>query len=47
MKAKYSLKDDISENARNMIKGLLNRNPNTRFSPSDVLSHPWMQEIPE
>lgn len=28
MKAKYSLKDDISESARDMIKGLLNRNPN-------------------
>jgi serine/threonine protein kinase len=28
MKGKFTLKDDISENARSLLKGLLNRNPN-------------------
>jgi len=46
MKQKYTLKDDISEEARNMLKGLLDWDPNKRFTTSDVLSHPWMQGIP-
>jgi len=33
MKAKYVLKDDISEEARNLIKGLLNRDPKQRLNP--------------
>jgi serum/glucocorticoid-regulated kinase 2 len=45
MKAKYSLKDDISEEARSMLKGLLDRNPNTRLTPGDAMTHPWMEGI--
>ena len=46
MKSKYTLKDDVSEEARSLLKGLLNRDPLKRLSTAEVLSHPWMQNIP-
>lgn len=45
MKAKYTLKDDISEDARDLLKGLLERDPTKRISIPNVLSHKWMQNI--
>lgn len=47
LKAKYTLKDDISEEARSLVKCLLERDPTKRFTVCDVLDHPWMQEIDE
>ena len=47
LKAKYTLKDDISEEARSLVKCLLERDPTKRFNVSEVLDHPWMQEIDE
>lgn len=47
MKAKYTLKDDISEESRDLLKNLLERDPNVRYSVSDVMAHPWMQGIPD
>lgn len=45
MKAKYTLKDDISEEARDLLKHLLERDPNVRYSCVDIMAHPWMQGI--
>ena len=47
MDAKYVLKDDISALARNLISGLLDADPNTRFGVGDILSHPWFNDCPE
>lgn len=47
MKAKYTLKDDISEEARDLLKNLLERDPNMRYTVADIMAHPWMQEIEE
>lgn len=45
MKAKYTLKDDISEEARDLLKNLLERDPKLRYTVMDIMAHPWMQEI--
>ena len=45
MKGKYSLKEDISESARSMLKGLLERDPSMRLTSAEVLAHPWMTNI--
>ena len=45
MKGKYTLKDDISESSRDLLKNLLQRDPNQRMSIPDILNHPWMQGI--
>lgn len=47
MKAKYTLKDDISEEARDLLKNLLERDPNIRYTVADIMAHPWMQEVEE
>jgi serine/threonine protein kinase len=47
MKAKYTLKDDISEESRDLLKHLLDRDPNQRYTVIDVMAHPWMQGIEE
>ena len=47
MQAKYTLKDEISKEAKNLIHGLLNTDPQKRLSVSQVLKHPWLQNIDE
>jgi serine/threonine protein kinase len=47
MKAKYTLKDDISEEARDLLKNLLERDPNIRYTVADIMAHPWMQGVEE
>ena len=42
-KAKYTLKDDISEEARELIKGLLERDPLERLTVEQILDHPWLK----
>ena len=46
MKAKYTLKDDISEDSRDLLKGILERDPSKRLTISQILSHPWLQDAP-
>lgn len=45
MKAKYTLKDDITEEARDLLKNLLERDPRKRFAVTDIMAHTWMQGI--
>mmetsp|Transcript_1081 Transcript_1081/g.1061 ORF Transcript_1081/g.1061 Transcript_1081/m.1061 type:complete len:132 (-) Transcript_1081:165-560(-) len=45
MKAKYTLKDDISEESRDLLKNLLQRDPQLRLTIPEILAHPWMQGI--
>eukprot|EP00826_Nyctotherus_ovalis_P045050 TRINITY_DN4930_c0_g1_i10.p1 TRINITY_DN4930_c0_g1~~TRINITY_DN4930_c0_g1_i10.p1 ORF type:complete len:487 (-),score=150.53 TRINITY_DN4930_c0_g1_i10:288-1748(-) len=43
LKGKYSLKEDISEDARDLIKNLLEKDPRRRFSIPEILAHRWMR----
>lgn len=42
MKAKYSLKEDISEDSRNLLRGLLEKDPAKRLNISQILGHTWL-----
>jgi len=37
MQAKYTMKDEISEPAKNLIRGLLSTNPDKRLTVTQVL----------
>lgn len=45
--AQYSLKETISENAMDLIKKILEPNPYLRLNISQILVHPWFDEIDE
>lgn len=42
MEARYNMKDEISELAKNLIRGLLNVDPSKRLSVTQTLQHEWM-----
>lgn len=46
LQAKYNLKDEISEPAKNLLRALLEPDPVQRFTIKQVLQHPWMQDAP-
>lgn len=41
----YSLKDDISQDARDMLRGLLDINPHKRFNYDQILNHAWLADL--
>ena len=45
LKGKIELKDDISEDARDLLRKLLERNSRKRINTFEVLQHSWMQNI--
>lgn len=42
MEARYNLKDEISQEAKNLIQALLNPDPVSRFTVNQTLKHPWL-----
>lgn len=46
LQAKYNLKDEITENAKNLLRALLEPDPAKRYTIKQVLQHPWMQDTP-
>ena len=36
--------DDVSKKAKNLIKSMLEKNPNNRKSIAECLGHPWMAQ---
>eukprot|EP01022_Parablepharisma_sp_SALTPOND_P013441 TRINITY_DN17_c0_g2_i1.p1 TRINITY_DN17_c0_g2~~TRINITY_DN17_c0_g2_i1.p1 ORF type:complete len:912 (+),score=114.75 TRINITY_DN17_c0_g2_i1:1513-4248(+) len=44
LKGKYSLKDDISLEARDLLRRMLELDPKKRISGAEILAHPWMQQ---
>lgn len=48
-KAKYEFHsnpwDKISEQAKDLIKSLLNVDPKARFTPFQSLTHPWITNV--
>ena len=37
--------ENISDEARNLLKGLLNKNPKKRLTCEQILNHPWLSDI--
>ena len=40
----YKKIDDISDNANDLLKNILEKDPNKRYTPDQILEHPWMNE---
>lgn len=47
IKAKYSLKSDISEVSRDLLKKILEPDPRKRLSIPEILAHPWFADLKE
>jgi serine/threonine protein kinase len=47
MKAKYTLKDDISSEARDLLTRLLEKDPNKRITIAEILDHKWLSDVDE
>lgn len=47
IKANYTLADGISEQAKDLLKQLLEKEPEQRITISGILSHPWMRDAKE
>lgn len=45
IKARYTLKDDISAEARSLIKGMLEKDPKKRFNAEKILAHDWFKDL--
>jgi serine/threonine protein kinase len=39
--------DNISEQAKDLIRGLITREPDNRLTVDDALSHPWFDSLPD
>ena len=44
-KANTTYKDEISTEAINLLQGILEKDPLQRLSITEILRHPWMQNI--
>lgn len=44
IKADYKLQDCISKEARDMLTGLLEKDPIKRLNTRQILAHPWMAD---
>lgn len=47
VKAKYTLKDDISEEAQELLRGLLEKDPLKRLTINQILNHKWLSDANE
>ena len=45
VKGKYVLKDDISIEARNLLRGLLEVNPEKRLTIKQIYRHKWFEDL--
>lgn len=44
MSANYTLKDDVSEEARDLLTGMLEKSPKKRLSVHNILKHEWFKD---
>ena len=44
MKCEFEFKEELSENAKDLIKGLLKRKVKERLTVEEVLEHPWLKD---
>ena len=42
MNLPYKKIDDVSESANDLLQNILEKDPNKRFTPDQILEHPWM-----
>jgi serine/threonine protein kinase len=47
MKGKYHLKEEVTDEAKHLLKAMLDINPKTRISVSKILEHPWLKSLPK
>jgi serine/threonine protein kinase len=47
IKAKYTLKDDICEDAKSLLQGLLEPDPKKRLTIPQIKNHAWLQNVSE
>ena len=45
LKGKFEKIEDVSNEANDLIKGMLEFNPNKRFTIEDILKHPWLKNV--
>ena len=45
LKGKFDPIEDVSKEANDLIKGMLQLNPNKRFTVEQVLKHPWLKNV--
>jgi serine/threonine protein kinase len=45
IRGKFNLKEDVSEKGRDLIKGMLERDPKKRLSVEQILEHPWFDDL--
>ena len=43
--ADFTLKDEISEDAKDLIRGLLKRKPKERLGVEEILKHKWFNDV--
>ena len=42
MNLPYKKIDDVCESANDLLQNILEKDPNKRFTPDQILEHPWM-----
>jgi serine/threonine protein kinase len=42
IKGKYNLKEEISPEAKDLLRSMLETNPQKRISIKKILNHPWI-----
>ena len=47
IKGQLNLKDDITYEARDLLKSMLEINPRKRITIQDIFKHPWMSDVPK
>ena len=47
IKGKYNLKEEISDEAKHLMRSMLETDPTKRISISKILSHPWFNDMDE
>lgn len=46
MKGKYHLKEEVTDQAKHLLKAMLDIDPKTRISVAKILEHPWLSSLP-
>lgn len=47
MKNRLNLKKTISDEARDLIRGLLRKEVSKRFTIDQILNHEWLKDVPD
>lgn len=43
IKGKYNLKEEVTDDAKNLLRAMLETDPKKRISIRRIMAHPWMQ----